>query len=167
MWVVNFDDILRVLVGVNLVIFDFDDVFWFDNSEWYKIFEFGVFFYCVFIVFFNIVRKVVNGNVVVFDIFYYKFFCFCEFGGSKWVGLVNNGDDVDFGGKVFYEFDIKFVEVSVYVSRVLRFKLGVEDKLFMVGWGDEVKYGVDVVVFEMGIMFDMWFFCKNVIVLFF
>src|SRR2546429_239580 len=47
-----------------------------DNSEWHQSSEFSIFLNCILIIFFNVIRKVVHGDTVMFDIFHNQFLRF-------------------------------------------------------------------------------------------
>lgn len=145
-WVLNFDNTPRVLPGAYFPVVDLHKVLRANDGERHQSTQFRVLLHSVLVILLDIVREVVDRNTVVFDVFHNQFLGLSQFGGSKGIGLSDDGDDVNTGREALHQLDIEFTET-------------------MAGWCDEVQEDVHTVVPEAGVTLNPRFFGQDVVVL--
>lgn len=105
-----------VLTSADLATTDLDSLLRTNNSERHQTPELGVLLHSVFIVLFNIVREVVDGNAVVLNVLHDQLLGLGELGRGQGVGAANDRDDVDTGSKTLHQLDVQLAEPVRHVS---------------------------------------------------
>lgn len=144
--VVNLDDTPWVAADADQLATDFNLLIGTDDAEGKHGAELGVVLDGLFVVFLDIVRKVVDRNVVVFNVLHDALLEGSQLGGCEGVSLANDRDHVDAGAEASHKFDVDFAQ------RVA-------------GGSDKVDQSMNAVVSEAGVSLDARLFGKNVVVL--
>lgn len=144
--VLNLDHTPWVLTGADLAVVNLNEIFRADDGERHQATKLSVLLNGILIILLNIIREVVDGDAVVFNILHNQLLRLGQFCGGKGVGLSNDGNDVNTGRQALHQFDVELTET---VS----------------SGGNEVQQDVHTVVSEAGVTLNSGFFRKNVIVL--
>ena len=108
--VVNLDDTPRVLTCAHVAAADLDNILGSHYSKGHEVAQLGIFLDGILVILLNVVRKVVNGDSVVLNVFHDQLLGLCEFGRSERVSATNDGDDIDAWGQALHELDVKLPE---------------------------------------------------------
>lgn len=112
-WVVHLNEAPGVLSGSDNSAADLNRLLRAYYGKRHQATQLGVLLDCVFVVLFNVVREVVDGDAVVLNVLHDELLGLCEFAWCEGVGLANDGDDVDARRKALHEFNIEFTEAAL------------------------------------------------------
>ena len=143
--VVDLDDAPRIDACTDELAVNFNLVLGTDNGKRHEGTELAVIGDGVFVVLLDVVREVVNRNIVVLDILHDALLEALQLLGCQRVGLANDGDDVDTWREATHEFNIDLAQG-------------------MAGRRDEVEKGVDTVVAEARVTLDAALLSKDMVV---
>jgi hypothetical protein len=135
-----------VLPGPHSSSINLNEIFRADNREWHKPTQLSVLFHCIFVVLLNVVREIVYRDAVVLNILHDELLGLGEFCRGEGIGLSDNRDDIDAGGKTLHQFDIQLAQAVACGC-------------------DKVEENVDTVVPEAWVTLDSRFFGKNIVIL--
>jgi len=161
--IVHFHDAPGILSGADLLSVHLDNILGADNGKRHEASQFRILLHSVFIVLLNIVRKVVDGNAVVLNIFHNQLLRLGEFGGCEGVCFANDRDDVDTGRETLHQLNVEFAKAAVISQRPKNWFGAFY--LPMARRCDEVQQNVDAVIAEARITLDARLLGKNVIIL--
>jgi hypothetical protein len=114
--VVDLDDTPGVLTGPNCAATDLNSFLRTDNSEWHKTSKLSVLLDSVLVVFFDIVREVVDRDTVVLDVLHDQLLRLGQLAGGKGVCATDDGDDVNTRRQALHQLDIQLTETIHAVS---------------------------------------------------
>lgn len=117
--VLNLDDTPRVLPRADLLTTRLNKVLGANDGKRQQSPQFSVLFDGVLVVLFDVVREVVDGNAVVFNVFHDEFLELGELRRGERVGLANDGDDVDARGEALHQFNVELAQTKHEVSNAL------------------------------------------------
>lgn len=101
-----------VLTGADLATTNLDRILGSDNSEWHETPKLSVLLDSVFVVLFDIVREVVDGNAVVLDVLHHQLLRLGELSRGQRICAANDGDDVDTRSQALHQLDIQLAETK-------------------------------------------------------
>ena len=117
--VIDLDNTPGILPSTDFATTDLNYLFRAHNSEWHKSSELGILLNGILVVLLDIIREVVNGNTIVFDIFHNKLLRFSKFVGCKGISSANDWNNVDARSETLHKLNIEFPKTIIIVSKSL------------------------------------------------